>query len=236
MSHNKFGLKALGLCLLAALSVMAFAATGAQAKGEWKVNGVKLTTDIGVEALALEHSELLSTFGFNTKIQILCENVTVKDGLLFPDGSSLGELEFSKNCQTRTSLTLQENCKPLEPIVAKVRNLLIHHNGDTYIRFTPHDALTFATLHLGALCAAGTNIQVKGSAVAECGLLVGGVWSHEDCNVEKDEHEIREVPGTTLFPSDRLKFGQNPASLHGDIGLILNGAHAGGTWSGQALL
>jgi hypothetical protein len=238
MSHSKFGLKALGLCLLAALSVMAFAATGAQANGHWFVNGELLKTTIGVESLELEHTQLLSKFGL-TAVAILCEKILVHDGLLFSDGSSLGELLFSKNCKTELNAKVTENCKPLEPIVAEVKNLLIKHPEPTkdpksYILFSPHDSLTFATLHLGALCAIGQNIEVKGNVVAECGVLNTGVWTQLDCAQEKVEQRIREVQSKTLFPNDVLKFGVNPALLDGDVGLVLSGTHAGGSWGGLA--
>jgi hypothetical protein len=236
MSHSKFRIKAVVLCLLAALGVMVVAATGAQAKGHWKVNGTTLTTTIGVESLSLEHTQLLSKFGL-TKVAILCENVVVKDGLLFSDGSSSAEVEFSKGCKTELNLALTANCKPLEPIVFKVKNLLIKHtNGKTYILFSPLDGLTFGTFHIGALCAIGQNIQVKGSVVAECGVLdASKVWTHLDCAQEKDEQRIREVTDKALFPNDVLRFGANPLLLHGDIGLVLNGTHAGWEWGGSAL-
>jgi hypothetical protein len=236
MSHSKFGLKALGLCLLAALSVMAFAATGAQAKGHWFVNLVLLTKTIKVEALEGIDALLLSTFGAgNTPIEILCSKILVDDGLLFSDGSSLGLLLFS-NCQTflKKEATPTKNCKPLEPIDANVVNLLIHHNKKTYILFSPKTK-AFTTLHLGELCAAGENIEVTGSNVAECGLLLENLWHLEDCAVEKVQHEIREAPAG-LFPSDLLSFGLRPAHLDGDVKLVLGGEHALEKWGGLAIL
>jgi hypothetical protein len=244
MMSTKLGLKAFGLCLLAALSVMAFAAAAAQANPGhvWVVdsNGtlLLLQTTVGIEALKPIDGILLSTFGAGeTPIAILCTAILIHDGLLFTDGTSLGEVLFS-SCATSISGLVKANCKPLEPIVAKVKNLLLHHNGDTYILFSPKVGLVFTTLHLGELCAAGENIEISGHLKAECGLLLGTptpLWHHEDCNVHKLQHELQQAP-LALFPNHHLKFGSKIATLHGDVKVVTNGSHAGLKWSVEALL
>lgn len=234
MNHSKLGTKALGLCLLAALSVMAIAAAGAQAKGHLFVNLQLLNSEVEFEALEPVHGVMLTTFGGGeTPLQILCEEGEVHDGLLSTEGSGTGEVLISK-CRTLISSLIKANCKPLEPIVAKVKGLLIHHNGDTYILASPQSGLTFTTLHLGELCAVGENIEITGHGVAECGLLSGGSWTHEDCSVEKVEHEIQQAPAV-LF-SDGLKFGTRSAIVDGDIGIVTKGSHVGQKWGAQVIL
>jgi hypothetical protein len=241
MSHSKLGPKALGLWLLTTLSVMALVATSAQAKGHVFVNLQLLNSEVEFEALKPIHGELLSTYGlFNQfKLQVLCGEILLHDGLLAMDGSSSGQALFS-NCQTKLQLETNKNCKPLEPIVAKFKTLLIHHNGDTYILISPQAGSAFTTIHLGPLCPIGQNIEVRDHLIAECGRLVWlefsfPHWKHEDCNIEYIEQEIRQAPNG-LFPSHTLKFGNRLALLDGDINLATKGVHEGLKWFLQATL
>lgn len=50
MSYRKHGLRSFGLCLAAALGLMAFGAAGAQANGDWRVEGQTTTGTVGVTA------------------------------------------------------------------------------------------------------------------------------------------------------------------------------------------
>jgi hypothetical protein len=240
MSHTMIGPKALGLCLLAVLSVMAFTASRAQAlPGHVYVNLAILKTTVEIEALKPTQSIFLSTIAGGTSIEVACAAVLLHDGLLFTNGTSLGEFLFS-SCGVLVGGLEVKNCQPLEPIVIKVKNLLLHHNNDTYLLISPHNAasLTLTTIHLGELCAAGETFEVKGHTVAECGLLLGApaVWHHEDCNVEKVEHEIKQTPAA-LFPNHKLQFGARPATLDGDIDLVTKGTnHVGKKWALEALL
>jgi hypothetical protein len=231
MRRNKSGL-AVAICLFAALSAMAFIATGAPANGHLFVDLQLLNEAMEVESLNPDHVELLSLLGLGNKVQVLCTNIVSHDALLFSNGSGSAEVLFS-SCETRVNLSLIVSCKPLEPIVANVTSLLINHNNDTYVLFALQDEVT--KVHYQPICIVAFNIVVRGQSVAECGALSGGAWEHKDCSTEEVEHEIREVPGTTLFPNDRLKFGTFPASLHGDISLILKGPQSGVNWGGEAL-
>jgi hypothetical protein len=244
MSQRMFGLRAFGLCLLVVISVMALGASGAQAKGHWFVNLELLTKTVEVEALKSIDVSLVSTFGAgNTPIKILCGAVLIHDGLLFSGGGGLGEILLS-SCATylKNEAEPTKNCKPLEPMVVKVQTLLVSHNGDTYISFSPHDGtLKFTTLHLGELCAAGENIEKSGHIMAECGRLDAGVWTHEDCEAETLEHEIRQVPNSATLFLDKekksthlLKYGGRIASLEGEVKLALKGAHIVHKWGGLA--
>jgi hypothetical protein len=241
MQKRTLELRALGIGLLTAVSMMAVAGTSAQANpGHVYVSLALLASTVEIRALTPGHFQLLSTFGAgNTPISILCTLPSIHDGLLFTFGVGVGEVLFS-GCQTFIKSSLTANCKPLEPIVAKVKNLLIHHNWDTYILVSPQEKTVFTTLHLGELCAAGETIEVSGLFMAECGSLVEikkeFFWSHEDCSNEKLEHETRQAL-TTLFPEHGLKFGSRAALLHGEMRLVTKGVnHAGLKWGVEVLL
>jgi hypothetical protein len=236
MNPTKLGVKTPRRGLLASLVIAALFASSAQAHpGHVYVNLQLLNLTVAVEALKAITGTLLSTFSFNSKIELHCDEVLVHDGLLLTDGSGVGELLFT-NCETLINLALAKTCEPLEPIVAGVKSLLLHHNGDTYILVAPDIGTVFTIAHLGALCPAGQNVQISGSVVAECGLLGGGgSWNHEDCSVQMVEHEFRQVPAG-LFPGHNLLFGTRAASLDGDAEVIVDGDHKGNKWGIEALL
>jgi hypothetical protein len=239
MSHEKLGPKAFGLCLLAALSAMALAATGAQASsGHAYVNLTQLKSTVEIEALKTVSVQILSTFGAGeTPLAISCTAILLHDGLLLTGGTGVGEILLS-SCSTSISGLVKANCKPLEPIVVKAKTLLLHHNGDTYKLFLPQSGSTFTTIHLGELCAAGETAEIVGNFVTECGSLLGTptpLWHHEDCNVEKVEQQVRQA-SPLLFSSHQLKFGTKAATLDGHINLLTKGTHVGHKWSVEALL
>jgi hypothetical protein len=222
---------------MAALGLMAVTAAGAQAKGDWRVNGVTTTGTIGVLGVVDPGSDftLLSSFGAsNTPIAILCKTLTTDDGLLFVGGGSLATLLFTA-CETflKSPPELSKPCKPAEPIVAKVKDLLILHNGKTYDLFSPDEGTTFATIKLGEECAAGENVPVTGSLVAQCLWNNGGVTTI-GCEHEEVSHLIEQAPAA-LFPSDTLSFGTHAASLDGAANLHLGAPNVNALWSGLGL-
>lgn len=235
MSHSKFGLRTFGLCLLATLSLMAVTATGAQANGHWFVNLVLLNGNIGVDALEGIDVSLVSTFGAgSTAIKILCGKLLVHNGIQSSNGSGSGTLLFS-SCVTYINNVLKPNCNPVGTIESNVKSLLIKHNNDSYILFSPNTELVFTTIILGELCAAGEELEVTGHVVAECGKLgASETWTHEDCENEKVEHEIRQVPSALLLFGDALELGGRAASLSGDAKLILKSPHHNVKWGGVA--
>jgi hypothetical protein len=235
MNYRKLGLKALGLCLLSALSAMAFAAVAA---GHVYVNLTLLTETVQIRESAKNTTHtLLTTFGAGeTPLTKTCTAILIHDGLLFTNGGGLAELLFS-SCSTSISGLVKANCKPLEPIVVKVKTSLVHHNGDTYILFSPHTGTIFTTLHLGELCAAGEEVELTGSFTTECGSLLGSptaLWHHEDCNVHKVTQTIQPA-SAALFPSHKLSFGSKVMTLDGHLGLVTTGPHEGGSWAADVL-
>jgi hypothetical protein len=247
MTGKRAWLKVIGLCLVAAaLGLIAFAAS-AQAKGTWKHNGATITDNptkiVGEKDSAL--FKLLSKTGA-TEIHITCEKLTVSNGLLLLDGNSTGTLEFSE-CRfftlnaTLTVATEQMACLPLEPIVAKVKDLLFKHlaNEKTYDLFSPAVAgQPFTTLHLGIECAFGELLPITGNVVIE-GCKPEGEANGLESEVVK--HLIQQAPeNTELWTGsfkNELKYGVNAATLDGSEWLKLDpaGPLAGQKWSGVGI-
>jgi hypothetical protein len=223
MSNPRHALKALGLCLLAALGLMAVSAAGAQADGHVYVNGVLLEKHIDWTAEIEKHSILLSTVGkTNTPIEILCELLTVDDGLILA-GEVTGILLFSM-CETYLNKVLSGACKPAEPIEAKIKGLPILHNGHNYLLLEPLEAgKPFTTISLGAECSIGEKFEVTGSIVLkDCNTL-------KDLAVEQEVHLVEEAL-RSLFPSDGLNFGVKSATIDGSANITLLGEHAKLPW------
>ncbi len=229
MTRKKQGLGVIGICLIAALSLMAFAGS-AQAKGTWKSGGATITSGTIVSEEDSKEFVLLSKSG-TTAIEILCETLTLSEGKLEAEGKGSGELKFSKNCRFLAKGVVQASCKPVEPIVAKVKLLLFKHlaDGKTYALASPLDGtLKFTTLKLGAECAFGENIEVSGHVVLEdC----AGIFS-----TEAAKHLIQQSASTTLFTAagftNALKYGANAATLDGSTWLKLS---TGANWSGVGI-
>ena len=226
---KKHGLKALGICVVAALGVLAFSAAFAQAAPpNWMVNGGEATGTLEVTGKA-ETDFLLLVQASN--VEILCETFEVDDGLLFVGGTSLAVLLFKKGCVARSISPLATlPCTVGEPIEAKVKDklVLVGSPAKAYDLFEPDvSGAPFTTIHFGgAECPLPEEVPITGSALVE------------DCNnaleTEAKTHLIQQAPESVSGTSDVLKFGKNPARLDGSAILELLGAHAGQNWSGLA--
>jgi len=217
------------------LSMMAFSAVAAQAvTPEWKILGNTLVGTRSINAHAATQFLLESKVGKTaTSLIIHCSTFNIDDGLIYGSefsvgkkGTSLGTLLFT-DCTTLLNKVLAPVCKPVEPISAKVKNLLILHNSDTYILFEPEEGTTFTNIAFGTGECSVPTTPITGSLVSEC-LTAAGV--HEDCDLEKVEHLISTAPAA-LFESDKLNFGANPATLTGTASLKIIGTDEGCTWS-----
>jgi hypothetical protein len=252
MSHSKHGLRAFGLCLLAALGLTAFAAASAQATTGWLESGAFIgatkTIHAVIHPLAHEllggkkHAVLDTTIGVEPvkKVEKLCETLTTEDGLIFAGAAAEGliTLKFT-NCKTFIDGVLNGPCKPLEPIVAKTKfRAILHTTGDkkTYILFEPHTANTpFTTIVLHE-CLLGEKVPITGDLVAEClnSKLEKNTALTDYCLEDAVHHYIQEAPhklfelgaGTGKF--HELKFGIRLALLLGIADVLLSAS--GNTW------
>jgi hypothetical protein len=236
MTHKKYGFRVIGLCLVAALGLMAFAAS-AQAKGLWAHNGADITEN-PAKIVGEKDSEefVLASKSGATPIKVLCKKLVVNEGKLLLEGKSTATLEFSE-CQflTGTPGTVQPSCKPLEPIVSKVKDLLFKHlaNEKTYDLFSPADGtLNFTTLHLGEECAFGQLVPITGHAVIEGCKPAGEANGLE---TEAIKHLIQQAPENTALWTGSFKNGLfyegNAAKIEGSEWLKLDPA---GPLTGQS--
>ncbi len=233
MTYSKSRLRPIGIAIVAALSLLALAASSAQASGDWKISGVNtaVTEKVVAEVDPGTHLKLktmIGTMGFD----ILCKKLTVDDGLLFVGGGALAVLLFEE-CEGILLNAKEEEektkaCNTAATIEVKVKALLIKDATDskTYVLFSPDNAtLTFATIGLGAECAFGEAFAITGHAVAEC-------TEASKCETESVTHLIKQA-AAALF-TDALLFGTKAARLEGASVVKLLG-HGGSTWSAKVL-
>jgi hypothetical protein len=229
MIRSRLGLKALVLSGLV-LGLMAFAAAGAQAEGNFKVNGANiagaLLPSIQVSSVENKTASLLFTLKSGTKVEILCTEIRLLDGLTTNDAKlgiegkvDLGRVHF-KECLTKLNGTTSANCKPFTGansgliLTEPGKGLLRLHEGQPVIEITPDTGTTFVTISLGEFCAIGSEVPVA------------GVLFLKDCKnlgaTEATEHLIEELPALTKLTA----LGQ-PATLDGSAIVKLTGTHAG---------
>jgi hypothetical protein len=231
MTYRKYGLTALGLSLLAALSAMALVASAAQAAPEYYVKpagtfvlaGLNLVSSLSEGAtVALGGTELLIN---NTANYVFCEHQkshgTIKN--VSSIGLSEGEITFTK-CKV---LGAEATCKVIEPIKADVKDELITHGGEPYDLFKPKTGEIFTELKFegkgGEECLY-TNIspvKIKGSIAGE--VLLGPAIEptlHFSAAVYTLVCETAKLCGLT--------FGEKIAKLDGLAKLkLLNNATSG---------
>lgn len=231
MSHRKLGFETIGLCLIAALGLMAFIAAPAQAKGHWFVLKEK------VEVLLKETMEFTATkdvmptlLFIALGVEVLCQQFTVEDGLLFPEGGSLAVIFFNE-CDVLTTVGLKAVPCTVDPVTAKIKDLLILHEKKTYDLIEadkPGEPIAVIKF-LGKECALPAEVKITGSLVIQdCNA------SNHDLAIHAIEHLVEEAP-EKLFPSDGLFFGEQALRLDGSAWVSLIGKHKGLLWGGLGL-
>lgn len=216
--------KALGIVLTAIVAVPAFDAPGAQAatKGTFLLDGKAPVNGTLTASLESSKHSLMTTVGKNeVPIEVECTTLTLIESVL-NEKEGKGSAEFV-NCSVLTP----EGCGVEEPIIAKVKALVLLHkpSGGTeepYIIFEPQtEAGSFATLHF-LNCILAEEASVSGLAI------------FEDCESEMEEdkevHLLTEVPhGLGLAADEGLKFGAKRAEILGSS----NWSDLGHTWAAQ---
>ena len=225
--NRRFGLKALGLAVMAALALTAFMSSAANAT--WLKNKVVITANEPVEILNHEtgkklllsvpakelviHCELLHSHNANTKLLALPNP---------PQTLAEGELLYS-TCETKVKGATSAGCKPKEPIVAKGVIHLILHAGLNYLLAAGKEGAAFATLDFNEELCTLPDTKVSGSIVFEClseTLQTKVQTGTDECLKDLVTHLIQPAP-TSLFngaeglPKDELLYGINPATLSG---------------------
>jgi hypothetical protein len=243
MSNQKPGLRLLGLSLLSVLGLMAFMAVGAQA--EWLI----LLADKTVHVLKAGENESVKVSAHTASkllipaknLEIVCEALEADDLLLIGGGSlAEGKVKFTK-CKTYTigpPLTEQTKCKPDEPIVAGgIVHTVLHKAPGGVLKnlvlfLPPPGSETFTTIKFPEACALIATSKLTGELHAECGELVGGVFTQVDCAKHQVAPLLRAAASQELVIKP-LKFGANPMSLDGEVLVELSGKYIGLSWGGH---
>jgi hypothetical protein len=212
----------IGLCLLALLGSLALTAGVAQAKGHFYV-------EIGKEKILLtkiieakgEEDVMLKLLVEALNLEVLCGEFKTDEGLMKPEGSTLAALLFDQ-CDALSISPLQQLPCTVEVETARVKDLLILHNGKTYDLFVAENTgEPLTTIHFkGAECVLPETMKLTGSAVAqEC--------APSTMETYLTKHLIEQAPAA-LFPADVMKLGVNTARLDGSVWVsAINGLHEG---------
>lgn len=213
MRHGKRGPKTLGMLLLAVLALTAFMASSAQAL-TWDLNGKEITEPTLFDG-RLKEELLLLVPALNLIIH--CSQLQIEDGLLLPNNTAHLSLVLS-GC-----VSLGNNQKlacETELLLTKLKILpFLHSDGKIYLLYEPLTAgQPFMVIHhKGALCPLPSLTNLTGSVVYEC---EDGLLKPIDCKEPKTNHLIKPA-NPALFPADALKYGANPAVIHGEAELLL---------------
>jgi hypothetical protein len=226
------GLRAIGLCLMAALGIMAFAASAqAESGSHWNVNNAAITEDQPIKAV-LENGtgSLLTQVGLNA-VKLLCTALEFESAVLKVGGGSLGKIKFT-GCKTFLNGVLAEKCAPKSTgaetgtiLTNLLKDLIGLHPAvsategyDTLEPDAEPDS-QFVNILLGATCAIGSEMPVYGK------------FTLKDCNnegrVEKVTHlgeEFKPLTDLRVFTA----LTGTPATIDGSVNISLAG---GGTFS-----
>jgi len=199
-----------GLCLVAALSVMAFAAASAQAEAtsHWNINGTALKNNTLLPSVtaSLENNHgVLLGHALGKELNILCTSIAFVGAVLKQEGGSSGKIKFS-GCRITTNGGEElPACEPhngtekgVVETVALKDLIVLEAGGEAgapYDRLEPVEGTRFVNIATSASCAFGENIPI----ITE----TGAGFVLKDCNkegkVEKVTHLGEEGPGTKLW-------------------------------------
>lgn len=219
-------LRALGLAVLGALSMMAIFAAGAQAQAflinEANAGALKATVTGAQEGTG---QLLVKQRGINIK----CTGFTVNSGLIESTTHGQGEITF-EGCKVFNHngdgalavCTVHSSGAANEIIKASALLLPVLHGGGNYVRAehtkTGEVLNPFTTIEvLGASCAARGTYATKGSVVAE----VTAATNNTVTPLINLSETIQKLLG------DVLSFGAFEAFINGSATLSLTGTHAG---------
>jgi hypothetical protein len=232
MSLRKHGLKVLGLGLLAAVGLMAFSATAAQAV--WLESGATIT---GLKN-ATGEVDLLGVFDVPERnVEIDCAAFKVKKGEILgnghANGSNIAHVELLyESCTVNgiSPLTADTPCEVYETqvdrenstnpgnLLAKGLATIIDMGGTKYVEVegTLEAEEVFARIWSRNCLALPNGTKVKGLVTLDL---------HEGSTTNRVK-QLVQVANLTLFPN-KLKYGINPALLLGAVWVKLE---SGNPW------
>jgi hypothetical protein len=239
MKDGKFGLRAFGLAIVAALGLMAFSAVAAQAENltdggkaaEYSILGNPALVGKGQPiSAALEKAEDGLAHGLllveKSNLTILCSGLQLVGGLFESSVEALSEVKFTgcvafnfaqSEKLTTCGIVSKAEGGEKEVIVASVKVLPRKHEGESYLLIEPDIGTTLATIFFEKEkgCPLILSNQIKGTL----GALV---------------KEKENTPELLTFNSliqtllgDKLTFGANPAIVDGNTVVVLSTEHLG---------
>lgn len=218
MNYRKQGLRALGLSILAALGLMAFTATAAQASGTFLVAG--LSGSWTAEATGKGENILESYLQvLKLNLKLACHQISVTNAKISNAGHGTGTISFS-SCLVTDNAGNEVDCTLHEPINANVLALVVLHNSKPYILFSPTGANFAVVKSLGEFCTLPKEAAVTGSVVVSIS--------------NPDGDDVTKLISTknmlSLFTADKLFYGAHEGHLVADAEVALSGIHEGLKW------
>lgn len=234
---RKHGLRTLGLCLMAALGLMAFSSVAQAA--EWYINGVTLKKTETISGKNTTEQLFEMQLGKSKNVIIFhCQKLTIDEGRIFGNeeehpGTGLVTFLYT-SCPTLLN-GIAWSCKPVEPIQLKARILLILHEGKTYLLVEPDTGTSFGELgfRFGEESCLATG-PITGEMVYQCLEPAG---TPVDCATSRVTQLLSPASsaifnGATLPLAQGLKWGSNLMTLNGSMALELSGVNIGKPWGG----
>lgn len=197
-----------------------------EGEGNWRIKGANITKSIEATGSLENEFSLSMSFGANS-VKVSCASLAVSGGSLQIKGASTGTLSFTK-CQTLINGKLAAECKPIEPIVAGFKGLLVAHKKTTYIVISSASEgspLTKLKFNEEECVSLFPSMSITGSVVFEC--------VKASCSTEEESHLVLPA-SAALFPEHALVVGSNPITLEGSGIISLIGTEKGKLWSGLA--
>jgi len=223
MKNSKFGLRAFGLALMAALSLMAFTAVAAQAVnledgGKPAKFLVELNAALSVGTTFEANQVGAGTLLVPGRVDILCQKGKVTGTINSEtDASAVAEFTECLTWQPVTELgashTTHIECIVKEPVIAEALVLPKLHESGFFLLFESINlsGKPFAVVTLeGAACPLTKINEVKGSVVAEI---------DNNDSVEPlilFSHTIQKLFQTSATAGDHLKYGAFEAYVDAD--------------------
>lgn len=248
---RKHGPKVFGLCMLAALGVMAFASASAQASpgAFWELlNQAGQLVKIGVPndtllpslgaSLENNHGVLLTKVAGIT-VEILCTAMTLEEAKLLLEGKLLGKIKFS-GCKIKLNGVVSAPCEPHTGaekgviLTLRLKGLIELHTlagGEKHhiVKFLDDkepfpNTDHFVTIELSEECAIGERLPVFGT------------FSAKECNIKEFlTHLVNHLweefkPLTELWVISNT--AEHKATVDGSALVFLTGEHMGLKWGG----
>jgi hypothetical protein len=189
---------------------------------------------ITIENISGTHPSVATLLVENLNMEITCTTAEFIDGgTLSANGSILlGVVEFG-GCFTRKSTTaglgLLATCDPSSQVAGlgkirseKLTGLIVLHNGEPVVKFSPDTGTTLARIFLFEECPIAEEVVVAGSLVLSD---IGGKSGFEE---HKLTHLVREFRSLKL-----MKVGVNTVSIDGTANVTLASPHNALKWAGK---